>query len=281
MKRLGILLLAILWSPAWTKADEPREFTEQQLNFFETKIRPVLVTHCYECHAADAKIVQGGLLVDSQQGLLKGGGTGAAIVPGKAQKSLLIQALRHDGIEMPPKGKLPDTVIKDFEAWIAMGAPDPRASQEPKVARTIDIEEGRKHWAFQPVVDSAPPAVKDAAWPVDPLDRFVLSRLEQAGLRPVTDADRYTWLRRVSLDLTGLPPSPGEIGAFVRDNSPRACETDYMGYNVIDGKVHIHDLHATMLHLLGIDHTELTWNHVGRDFRLTDVHGRVVKEIIA
>ncbi len=225
MNRLGILLFGLVWSTAWARADEPPAFTEQQLTFFETKIRPVFVTHCYECHAADSKIVQGGLRLDSRQGLLKGGDTGAAIVPGKAEESLLIKALRHDGVEMPPKGKLSASVIKDFETWIAMGAPDPRVAKEPKTARTIDLEEGRKHWAFQPVISPAAPDVKDVTWPVDPLDRFVLARLEEKGQRPVVDADRYVWLRRVSLDLTGLPPTPAEIEALVRDNSPHACET--------------------------------------------------------
>jgi len=199
--------------------------TQEQLNFFESKIRPVLVTHCYECHSADSKIVQGRLRLDSREGVLKGGDTGAVLQPGKPEKSLLIKALRHDGIEMPPKGKLSASVIKDFETWIAMGAPDPRVAKESKVARTIDIEEGRKHWSFRPVANPAVPGVKDESWPIDPLDRFVLARLEASGLRPVPDADRYTWLRRVSLDLTGLPPTPAEIDAFVRDNSPRACET--------------------------------------------------------
>ena len=225
MNRLGILLLGLVFSTAWIRADEPPAFTDQQLMFFETKIRPVFVAHCYECHAADSKILKGGLRLDSRSGLLKGGDTGAALVPGKADESLLIKALRHDGIEMPPKGKLAASVIKDFETWIAMGAPDPRVAIAPNVARTIDIKEGRKHWAFQPVSDSTVPAVKDESWPVDSLDRFVLARLEACGLRPVADADRYTWLRRVSLDLTGLPPTPPEIEAFVKDNSPHACES--------------------------------------------------------
>jgi hypothetical protein len=199
--------------------------TSEELTFFESKIRPVLVTHCYECHAADSKILQGGLRVDSRGGLLRGGDSGAAIVPGSAETSLLIRALRYDGIEMPPKAKLPDSVIKDFEAWIAMGAPDPRVAEEPPAIRTIDLEAGHKHWAFQPVADPPSPTVKDDAWPIDSLDRFVLARLEKAGLRPAADADRYTWLRRVSLDLTGLPPTPAEIEAFVQDKSPRAYET--------------------------------------------------------
>jgi hypothetical protein len=126
---------------------------------------------------------------------------------------------------MPPKGKLPDSIIKDFETWVTFGAPDPRVDVGQPAARTIDIEEGRKHWAFQPVSDPAVPAVNDESWPIDPIDRFVLARLEQVGLRPASDADRYTWLRRVSLDLIGLPPTPAEIDAFIRDNSPYACET--------------------------------------------------------
>jgi len=198
--------------------------TQEQLNFFETKIRPVLVTHCHECHSSESKIVQGGLRVDSRDGLLQGGDNGPAIVSGQPEQSLLIKALRHDGIEMPPKGKLPASVIRDFETWILMGAADPRVAKGPVGVSAVDLEEGRKHWSFQPVRDPPIPAVHDASWPVDPLDHFVLARLEQAGLRPVADADRYTWLRRVSLDLTGLPPTPGEIETFVRDNSPHACE---------------------------------------------------------
>ncbi len=275
--------------------------TPDQIKFFETKIRPVLVEQCYECHAAGAKIVQGGLRVDHRDGLLRGGDTSAAIVPGDAEKSSLLAALRYEDVEMPPKAKLPNAVIKDFEAWIAMGAPDPRQADELPVARTIDLDEGRKHWAFQPVTDPQPPMVKDESWPIDTLDRFILAKQESVGVQPVADADRYTWLRRVSLDLTGLPPTPDEIEAFVRDNSPRACETvvdrlldsrgfgerwarhwmDLTGYQVINGKVHLHDLHATMLYLLGLDHTRLTRRHLGRDFRLTDVYGSVVKEILS
>jgi len=217
-----LVLLAILPTVA---AAEPVAITERQLEFFESKIRPVLVTHCYECHSAKSKIVQGGLRVDSRDRLIQGGDTGAAIVPGQADQSLLFKALRYDGVEMPPKGKLPDSVIKDFSAWIAMGAPDPRVADELPAARTIDLEAGRKHWAFQPVADPTLPPVNNAAWPLDPLDRFVLAKLEAAGVQPVADADRYTWLRRVSLDLTGLPPTPAEIEAFIPDDSPRACET--------------------------------------------------------
>jgi hypothetical protein len=194
------------------------------VDFFETKIRPVLVDHCYKCHSADSKIIKGGLRVDNRQALIKGGDSGSSIVPGDPTKSLLIKALKYDGLEMPPKGRLSDSVIKDFETWIKMGAADPRKSVENPIVRTLDIEAGRKHWAFQPILDPKPPLVKDAAWPLDPLDRFLLARLENAGLQPSKDADRHTWLRRVSFDLTGLPPSPSEIKAFIKDNSPQAWE---------------------------------------------------------
>ncbi len=224
MKRTGMLMLALACLISRAEADESRDFTEQQLTFFETKIRPVLVEHCYECHAAGAKIVQGALRVDHRAGLLRGGDSGPAIVPKQAEQSLLLKALRYDEFEMPPKGKLTDSVIKDFEAWIAMGAPDPREAIADPPIRSTDLEEGRKHWSFQPVADPPAPTVMDVSWPIDPLDRFVLAGLGQAGLRPVDDADRYTWLRRVSLDLTGLPPTPAEIDAFINDKSPQAFE---------------------------------------------------------
>ena len=218
-------LLTLLGVMSSAVADEPRRFTEEQLTFFETKIRPMLVTHCYECHADEAKIVQGGLRLDHRAGLLQGGDSGAAIEPENGDQSLLLKALKYDGVEMPPKGKLPEAVIQDFEAWIAMGAPDPREAISDAPRRKIDLEDGRKFWAFQPVSDPPQPVVKDGDWALDPLDRFVLARLEAKELQPVADADRYTWLRRVTLDLTGLPPTPSEIEAFVRDGSPRACET--------------------------------------------------------
>jgi hypothetical protein len=226
VQRIFWVCLSLFCVATSVAAEEPAaQTTEQQLGFFESKIRPVLVEHCYECHAAGAKIVQGGLRVDHRDGLLNGGDSGAAILPKQAEKSLLLKALRHEDLKMPPKRKLPVSVIKDFETWIAMGAPDPRVAKEPKSLRTIDLVEGRKHWAFQPVAAAAIPDVTNATWPLDPLDRFVLARLDAKGLKPVAEADRYTWLRRVSLDLTGLPPSPTEIEAFVKDDSPRAFES--------------------------------------------------------
>lgn len=224
--RLPILLSAALClAVSAARADNPAAVNEEQLRFFEQKIRPILVEHCAECHAAGSKIIQGGLRVDSRDGLLKGGDSGAAVVPGQAESSLLLKALRYDGIEMPPKGKLPDAVIRDFAAWIEMGAPDPRDPGEPTSRHVIDIESGRQHWAFRPVVDPPLPKVADDGWPVDPVDFFILAGLDARDIKPVSDADRYTWLRRVSLDLTGLPPSPEEIEDFLQDNSPQAYET--------------------------------------------------------
>ena len=215
----GVCLLLCL------TAHGKEDLTLEQLEFFEKKIRPVLVEHCYECHAAGSKIIQAGLRVDHRAGLLKGGDSGASIVPNEPERSAILKALRYEDAEMPPKGKLADSIIADFQAWIAMGAPDPRVADELPTARTIDLDEGRKFWAFQPVADPQLPSVHNQSWPLDPVDRFILSKQEEVGIQPVGDADRYTWLRRVSLDLTGLPPTHTEIDAFIRDNSPHACAT--------------------------------------------------------
>ncbi|MCF7960369.1 MAG: DUF1553 domain-containing protein [Pirellula sp.] len=215
----GVCLLLCL------TAHGKEDLTLEQLEFFEKKIRPVLVEHCYECHAAGSKIIQAGLRVDHRAGLLKGGDSGASIVPNEPERSAILKALRYEDAEMPPKGKLADSIIADFQAWIAMGAPDPRVADELPTDRTIDLDEGRKFWAFQPVADPQPPSVHNQSWPLDPVDRFILAKQEEVGIQPVGDADRYTWLRRVSLDLTGLPPTHTEIDAFIRDNSPHACAT--------------------------------------------------------
>lgn len=217
-------LIILFFAAPTALAEERAAPTKEQLDFFETKIRPVLVEHCYKCHAAEAKNIEGGLRLDHREGLIKGGTRGAAIVPGQPEKSLLLKALKYNGLEMPPKGKLAESVIGDFDTWITMGVPDPRKSDDVHKARTIDIEVGRKFWAFQPVADPAAPAVRSAAWPSDSIDRFILAKLEAKGLKPVADADRYTWLRRVTFDLTGQPPTTKEIDDFIRDQSPRARE---------------------------------------------------------
>jgi hypothetical protein len=194
------------------------------LQHFEQKIRPVLAQHCYKCHSADAKKLRGGFRLDTRAGLLKGGDSGPALVPNKPTESLILKAIRHDGLEMPPDEKLPDAVIADFERWIQLGAPDPRDGKAATTASTTDIAAGRKFWAFQPPRHHPVPAVKDASWPSFDIDQFILARLEAQGLRPNPDADKATLLRRVTIDLVGLPPTPEEIDAFVADPSPDALE---------------------------------------------------------
>ena len=194
--------------------------------FFESKVRPVLINRCYECHSAEKKI-KGGLNLDSRAGWQAGGDNGAAIIPGDLAKSLVIKAVRYldEDFAMPPKGRLPADEVAILEEWVKRGAPDPRKGETAKAAkpkRTINLDEGRKFWAFQPVAHPDAPSVKDTAWPKDPVDRFLLAKIEAKGLKPAGDADRHTWIRRVSLDLTGLPASAEEVLAFTSDKSDDA-----------------------------------------------------------
>jgi len=209
----------------------PTARAEDGAAFFESTVLPVLQQRCYECHSHEKKI-KGGLALDAKAGWQKGGDHGPAVVPGSLDKSRLIAAVRYvdPDLEMPPRGRLAPGEIATLEKWVAMGAPDSRVAAAPaKPARVVDVEQGRKFWAFQPVTDPKPPAVRDEAWPLDSIDRFVLAKLESASLRPAPEADRPAWLRRVCLDLTGLPPAPGDIGRFVADTSPDAHE------RVVDG----------------------------------------------
>jgi hypothetical protein len=195
------------------------------MSFFEKRIRPVLAEHCYSCHSEKADKLKGGLLLDTKAGVLKGGDTGPAVIPGHPEKSLLLKALRGTDadMQMPPKKKLSDEVVRDFEAWIVRGAPDPRHSDVGGARKgKIDWDEARRYWAFQPLREPKLPEVRDASWPASPIDRFILARLEAKGLRPAPDADPRTLLRRVTFDLTGLPPTPEELDAFLADPSPAA-----------------------------------------------------------
>jgi hypothetical protein len=183
------------------------------LDFFESKIRPVLIEHCYECHSVDSNSLKGGLLVDSMPGLIQGGDSGTAIVKGKPVESLLVEAMKFESFEMPPAGKLPDEVIADFEKWVAMGAPDPRTElvKSNNVAQAIDIEAGRQFWAFQPPEEHVEPEVEDGSWSKNWIDGFVLHRLEEKSIKPMPDAERSILLRRLAYDLTGLPPNPDQL----------------------------------------------------------------------
>ncbi|MBT4867215.1 MAG: DUF1549 domain-containing protein [Planctomycetaceae bacterium] len=215
-----IALSALLHGSTEVIADDRAD-----LEFFEKRIRPVLVGQCYSCHsqaAAKVKKLKGGLFLDSREGLLKGGDSGPAIEPGKPDDSLLLSAMRYDDFEMPPKGRLPKQVIADFVKWIKVGAPDPRKLSGSKTVGGIDLEKGRRHWAYQPLRTSAEPKVRDTAWPTNAIDRFILVRLEANSLRPSTDAKPDVLIRRLYYDLTGLPPTPEEVDEFVADSSPMA-----------------------------------------------------------
>ena len=200
---------------------------EAEVVFFEKRIRPVLVEHCYRCHSGQAKTPKGGLRLDSRAAIRRGGETGPAVVPGQVEESLLIQALRHETFEMPPDRKLPDRVIEDFVAWIGRGAWDPRdhpPAGQAAVSWPEVLAQRRKIWSLQPVTLVEPPSVRDPAWSGSPVDRFVKAALDKVGLQPAPLADRYALIRRLSLALTGLPPSPAQIESFVQDSSALAYE---------------------------------------------------------
>jgi hypothetical protein len=199
----------------------------EHTEFFERKVRPVLVEHCYECHSADADQIEGGLLLDSRAGVVKGGDTGPIITPGDPEASLLIRAIRYTDatLSMPPDGELPPLAIADLEAWVRMGAPDPRTEDTVASAKAksgIDWDKARQWWSFQPLAAPAVPTVKQSSWPANDLDRFILSRLEERSLPPADDAQKRVLIRRATYDLIGLPPTLEEVESFLTDNSPSA-----------------------------------------------------------
>ena len=195
-----------------------------QAAFFETHIRPALIEHCYECHSEEHDKRKGGLWLDRRSGWQVGGDSGPAIVPGNPDESLLLASIRyHDpDLEMPPKEKLPDSVIERFETWIRMGAPDPRSGETKRPGKEIDLEAGREFWSFRPITDPDAPAVADTDWARSDIDRFLLARLEAENLSPAPDTDKATLLRRITITLTGLPPTVAEQDAFLTDSSPEA-----------------------------------------------------------
>ena len=191
--------------------------------FFEKEIRPVLVNQCRRCHGPQKQ--ESGFRVDSRAAVLKGGVSGPGVVPGKPQEGTLLAALRHDGgIEMPPDGKLSPQQIAAFSKWIQDGAVWPADEQSVAGTMASIFEQARRHWAFQPVTSPTPPTVRDQTWPATEIDRFILAKLEAQGLKPAKPADKRTLLRRVTYDLTGLPPTPEEIEAFLQDESAGAFD---------------------------------------------------------
>jgi hypothetical protein len=208
-------------------AARAEELAKEQVEFFEKHIRPVLVEHCYECHSKQSEKLKGKLLLDNREASLKGGESGPGIVPGNPDASLVLQALRYENFEMPPKGKLPAETVAKFEQWIKDGAADPReGSGLPSIApaAAIDFEAARRQlWSLRPLQPHRPPAVGKANWPQQPLDDFMFQRMEARNLKAAPAAGRRIWLRRVSLDLIGLPPTPADITSFESDESPDAA----------------------------------------------------------
>ncbi len=235
MRSLRLLLATLLtllgtWSgvervAVAEESERAEKFPAEQLRFFETEVRPLLVRRCLECHSADK--ARGNLRLDTRAAMLKGGESGdAAIVPGKAADSPLVQAIRYESFEMPPSGKLPEREIEILTKWVEIGAPWPGADAD--LIRREDSDkitaEDRRWWAFQPIQTPAVPESLAAGDSAHPVDRFIRSRLQKEGLAPAPEADRPTLIRRLALDLTGLPPTADEVRAFVADRDPEAYE---------------------------------------------------------
>jgi len=220
--------LACLLATVWT-FDSAHSAPAGGVEYFEKHIRPLLAKHCYSCHSSRAGKREGGLALDTRSGWNVGGDSGSAVVPENADASLLIQAVRYKDPDrqMPPDRALPQEAIALLERWVQMGAPDPRDHVTEEVTPSEDPSDpiaGREHWAFQPLSQEALPAVKATDWLQSTIDTFVMSKLEQANLRPTCDADRRTLVRRVYLQLIGLPPTPQQLKAYLEDDGPDAFE---------------------------------------------------------
>src|SRR5262245_48146517 len=214
--RLSVWTLMNLMICTSGRAAEP---SREQVEFFEKKVRPVLAEHCYKCHSEADKKHKGNLTLDSLAGMLKGGDSGAALVPGQPDKSLLVKAVTHQDadLKMPPQKKLAANQIADLREWVKGGAAWP-GTGTVKVRGKI-TDEDRQWWAFQPVKAQPVPAVSDVGWSIHAMDRFIFARLQAEGLTPAPPADRGVLVRRVYFDLIGLPPTPAELDAVLNDTS--------------------------------------------------------------
>ncbi len=228
MTLLGLLLFL---SGTSAQGDEPvaksdaEQFSADDLKFFELHVRPLLAEHCFECHSTEKQ--KGHFRADSREAMLTGGESGPAIEPGKPDDSILIQAVRYESFQMPPKGKLPSESIAILEQWVARGAAWPGAGTptvRPKTAQPEFTAEDRSWWALQPVKNPAPPVIDGDTWSRNDIDRFLLQPMQSAGLSPAPEGDRATLIRRLSFDLIGLPPTPTEVAEFVSDARPDAYE---------------------------------------------------------
>lgn len=225
--RLLLSLLVLFALSTMSSAAEP---SVDDIAFFEAKVRPLLIKHCYECHSKHSKTVQGGLRLDNLESLQQGGESGIAVVAGKPDESRLIKAVRYDNADsqMPPAGKLDPQAIETLTVWVQRGAYFPPTKSVDAAAigvtksRTIDIAAGKQHWAFRPLTRTVPPVASVPGWPERGIDSFILNDIERHGLKPSVKADRRTLLRRASFNLIGLPPSPEDITEFVNDADPEA-----------------------------------------------------------
>ena len=213
--------------------EETQTLTSDQIAFFESKVRPILVEHCYECHSTDSESIEAGLLLDSKWGWETGGDSGPALVPHSVEESLLVEAIRYEEnviSGMPPRSKLSKDQISTLENWIEMGAPDPRekveGNREDTETEAFNLDKRfAEHWSWRPIKKVSPPEQLDLTqWPINNIDRFVLAAQEERGLHPAEEASKATWLRRVYFDLIGLPPTSNQIHDFLSDESTNAYE---------------------------------------------------------
>jgi hypothetical protein len=225
------LTVAWGWPPQRVRAGD---VDPEAIKYFEAKVRPILAENCFKCHGPAKQ--KGGLRLDSRAGVLEGGENGPAVVPGRRDESLLVEAIHYEGLEMPPGGKLDQEKLAILTRWVEMGAPWPATEATPSAGAGAGAgasaagpkpritDEDRRFWSFQPIRRSPVPARGDDRWSRNPIDRFLLARLDAEGLSPAPEADRLTLIRRATFDLTGLPPSPEAVDAFVADASPEAYE---------------------------------------------------------
>lgn len=202
-------------------------FSSEQLEFFEKSIRPLLAAHCYKCHSGHSKRLEGGLRLDSRSLILKGGDTGPSAKLKNPHDSLLLEAVRYESLEMPPDSRLKKEQIDLLSRWIEMGLPwpDEKTPVKAGTSEIFDLQKRRgEHWAWQPIKNVSPPTVKNKTWSTQPLDQFILAKLEEHKLQPSQPADKRTMIRRLYFDLIGLPPGPEQIHAYLNDRSANATE---------------------------------------------------------
>lgn len=219
--RLASLCAALLVTPfPWAVCAENNDGGKEA--FFEAKIRPVLVSKCYQCHSASSKDPKGALLLDTREGIRRGGESGHAVVPGDIEASLVLDAIKYESFEMPPDEQLPAHVIADFEKWVRMGAIDPRDGKSAPIRQEIDFQRAREFWSFQPIADPKVPQVEHDRWLRSDIDAFIAARLESNGIGPSDDADGIAMARRIYFDVIGMQPSPEEAAAFALDYADNA-----------------------------------------------------------